>query len=78
VMVHEVPLNHSPQLEKLSALPDDEIVSICWNVFSNMFNEDTAAWEALGPEFHSRLEKNYVTWIRKYVAWTPLEVRKRN
>jgi pimeloyl-ACP methyl ester carboxylesterase len=76
VMVHETPLNRSPQLEKLCALPDDKIVSICRNIFSNVFNEDTAAWEALGPEFHSRLEKNYVTWVRKYVAWTPLEVEK--
>jgi pimeloyl-ACP methyl ester carboxylesterase len=76
VMVHETPLSRSPELEALCALPDDEIVSICRNVFSNMFNEDTAVWEALGPEFHSRLEKNYVTWIRNYVAWPPLRVEK--
>jgi hypothetical protein len=31
-------------------------------------NDDPAAWESLGDEYHTRLAKNYVTWVRRYVA----------
>jgi hypothetical protein len=31
-------------------------------------NDDLAAWEALGDEYHARLASNYVTWVRRYVA----------
>lgn len=29
-------------------------------------NEDVVAWEGLGPEYHARLAKNYITWVRNY------------
>lgn len=29
-------------------------------------NEDKAAWEALGSEYHERLDRNFVVWARNY------------
>jgi len=37
-------------------------------VFAHVINEDPAAWESLGDQYHARLAKNYVTWVRRYVA----------
>jgi len=34
-------------------------------------NENADAWDALGEAFHKRLERNYVTWVRRYVGQTP-------
>jgi pimeloyl-ACP methyl ester carboxylesterase len=65
-IVHEVPLGTSAQIESLTKLDDGTIVDICRNIFANSMNEDTEAWEALGEEYHARLEKNYVVWVRKY------------
>ena len=31
-------------------------------------NENPAAWDALGEDFHRRLDRNYVTWVRTYVS----------
>ncbi|KAJ9652839.1 hypothetical protein H2198_007923 [Neophaeococcomyces mojaviensis] len=65
VIVHEVPLTKKlPPLEELS---DEQIVEFCHHVFSTEMVEDKGAWAALGSEYHSRLDRNYITWARKYV-----------
>ena len=52
----------------LGQLDDAGIVAACTDMFRNHMNADPRAWDALGPEYHGRLEKNYVTWIRCYPA----------
>jgi len=73
--VHEVPYHAFGDLAALANLPEGELVKICQDVFANQMNEDQTAWEALGPEYHSRLEKNYVTWIGGYVSSLVSSVR---
>lgn len=69
-IVHEVPFEAPEMLSSLQKLPDVEISPICKDIFANGFveqeNNGRTKWEALGPEYHSRLAKNYVTWIRGY------------
>ena len=88
VIVHEVPLSLAPlskmALDRLLSPDDAVVVEACKDLFRNMFNEDSKAWDDLGAEYHRRLEKNYVTWIRHYVAGGALireyrseELRKR-
>lgn len=82
-IVHEVPMGNFEQVEALCQLEDSAIVETCREIFSTVMCEDKAAWEALGPEYHARLDKNYVTWIRKYVgrieksSLTEKELRQR-
>lgn len=57
---------------KLRNLDDHAIVTFCKDVFRNRANVNPQAWDDLGPEYHQRLEKNYVTWARHYV-WRGLE-----
>lgn len=68
VAVHEVPLGPSPVLSALVALDDDEVVRRCRDIFRNQMNENGDAWDALGTPYHKRLDRNYVTWIRRYVG----------
>jgi pimeloyl-ACP methyl ester carboxylesterase len=84
VAVHEVPLAPSPIISGLPALADDEVVRVCKDIFRNQMNESGEAWDALGEAFHKRLERNYVTWVRRYVghshflrAFTVEELRRR-
>ena len=58
----------------MNKLDDATIVSLCKDLFRNRFNNDPQAWEAVGEEYHRRLEKNYVTWVRHYV-WPGLANR---
>jgi pimeloyl-ACP methyl ester carboxylesterase len=51
---------------QLSTLDDDSIVRTCKEWFRTGMNSNPAAWDALGPDYHRRLEKNYVTWVRHY------------
>ncbi len=67
-VVHEVPLWKTQWLAHLLALDDAGITAACQALFRDQMNEDAAAWDALGPEVHARLAKNYVTWVRRYVA----------
>ena len=71
-VVHEAALSdagdaRSP-LTGLGALDDSGISAACANLFKNMMNEDPAAWEALGADYHRRLSVNYPVWVRQYVA----------
>jgi pimeloyl-ACP methyl ester carboxylesterase len=86
VAVHEVPLSTTTRgaLGRLIALDDGEIVSACQDLFRNQMNESAEAWDALGEAFHKRLERNYVTWMRRYVGqnrifrpFAPEELRRR-
>ena len=31
-------------------------------------NESQEAWDALGEAYHELLKRNYVTWVRRYLA----------
>jgi hypothetical protein len=37
-------------------------------VFRNVMNGKPESWDALGEEYHKRLERNYVTWVRRYLC----------
>lgn len=52
----------------LTTASDEEIVRACKDRFRNQLNEDGKAWDALGEAFHERLERNYVTWVHRYVG----------
>ena len=43
-------------------------MQFCKNFFRNGMNENGEAWDALGEDFHRRLERNYVTWVHRYIA----------
>ena len=45
---------------------DEDIVLTCKYRFRNVMNENFEAWDSLGEEYHRRLERNYVTWVRRY------------
>ena len=70
--VHEVPLAVSPMVSRLAALDDDAVVRQCKDIFRNRMNENGEAWDALGTAYHRRLERNYVTWVRRYVGQSKL------
>jgi pimeloyl-ACP methyl ester carboxylesterase len=82
--VHEVPLSVTGAIGRLTTLDDDEIVRACQDLFRNQMNESAEAWDALGEAYHKRLERNYVTWVRRYVGqhrifrpFAPEELRRR-
>jgi pimeloyl-ACP methyl ester carboxylesterase len=66
IIVHEVPLERVPAADNLGKLDDQAIVGACRHLFRNMMVEDAAAWDAMGPEFHARLDGNYPRWVRSY------------
>lgn len=72
VAVHEVAeLTESPAgalVSRLTTASDEEIVRACKDLFRNQMNENAGAWDAVGEDFHRRLERNYVTWVRRYVG----------
>lgn len=83
-IVHEVPMGPVEPIDSLTKLDDAAVVAACKTIFGKQLCEDEAAWEALGPEYHARLEKNYVTWVRNYVGkatvitkWTDEELKQR-
>lgn len=49
-------------------LEDAAIVERCQPMFAHMLNDDPEAWKSLGEEYHARLERNYVTWARRYAV----------
>lgn len=70
-IVHELPITDAGPMDDMLKLSDDEISGICRNLFSNVFieqdiNDGRQKWEAIGPEYHARLAKNYVTWVRHF------------
>ena len=71
-IIHEIPLHAFEGFNALAEANDEVIVKTCQEIFGTGMNENTAAWEALGPEFHARLERNYVKWVREYAAKMPV------
>lgn len=67
-IVHEIPIG-PPALAvgDLAKKPDEELISYLADFFRNRFieqeNDGQAKWDALGPEYHARLEKNFLVWI---------------
>lgn len=57
---------------RLTTLTDQEIVVACKDLFRNSMNgNNPSAWDALGEDYHRRLERNYVTWVRRYLSLAP-------
>jgi pimeloyl-ACP methyl ester carboxylesterase len=80
-LVHEaalgkdsIPLEASAALFALNDLGDAEIVKRCKKLFRDRLNSNGEAWDAVGEQYHQRLEKNYVTWVRHYL-WEGLADR---
>ena len=71
-VVHEAALpdirDEEAGMARLAGLDDAGITAACTNLFRNLMNENGAAWDALGEEYHQRLAVNYPVWIRRYVA----------
>jgi pimeloyl-ACP methyl ester carboxylesterase len=74
VIVHEaalhrdsVPSDATAALFILNDLDDAAIVNSCKDLFRNQANSAARAWDAIGQDYHRRLEKNYVTWVRHYL-----------
>jgi pimeloyl-ACP methyl ester carboxylesterase len=68
-IVHEVAdAAAAGPLLSLTALDDAAVVESCKFAYGQIMNDDLAAWEALGDEYHARLAENYVTWVRRYLA----------
>ncbi|KAE8444788.1 hypothetical protein EG329_014248 [Mollisiaceae sp. DMI_Dod_QoI] len=68
-IIHEVPLHVIPGLKAQAEAPVSEnpkIIAFYKDVFANVMNEDKASWEALGEDYHERLEKNFITWVKNY------------
>jgi pimeloyl-ACP methyl ester carboxylesterase len=73
-LVHEAALlkdsdapEASAALFALNELDDVEIVKTCKMLFRDQMNSNGEAWDAAGEQYHQRLEKNYVTWVRHYL-----------
>ncbi|MBV8134693.1 MAG: alpha/beta fold hydrolase [Deltaproteobacteria bacterium] len=62
-----VPPDAAAALFALNDLDDAAIVNSCRGLFRNQANSDARAWDAVGQDYHRRLEKNYVTWVRHYL-----------
>lgn len=67
-IVHEVPFECPQPLIDLQKLSDEQVAALCKHFFATGFIEDEAKWAALGAEYHKRLSKNYVTWMRHVVG----------
>jgi len=52
---------------QLNSLPDAGIVQACKDMFRNRLTSNPQNWDALGADYHQRLERNYVTWVRCYM-----------
>lgn len=71
-IIHEVPLHCADVLANMRSMSDEQIVAACRGIFANGFiehevNDGLRKWQNLGDEYHSRMVKNYVTWVRGYV-----------
>lgn len=68
-IVHEIPFDTAP-FAAWQQQSDEDIVANCQQMFKYNFIEEANSgqekWDALGEDYHKRLEKNYVTWIKNY------------
>ncbi len=69
-IVHEAALT-CPEMDalmnKIAAIPDPMVATVCAEIFADVMNEDAAAWTAQGEVYHARLQRNYLTWVQHYV-----------
>jgi pimeloyl-ACP methyl ester carboxylesterase len=65
------PPEASTALFALNDLDDADIVKQCKELFRVRLNSNAEAWDAIGEQYHQRLERNYVTWVRHYL-WAGL------
>jgi pimeloyl-ACP methyl ester carboxylesterase len=76
-IVHEVAIadEGKPSIRtlmgNLTELDDVGVIAACKEMYATLFNDNREQWEALGSDYHARLEKNYVTWVRHYMAPGP-------
>ena len=66
-IVHEAPLASPDSLKSLKSMSDEDIVETVSKFFATGMVEDEEKWKGLGRDFHERLKRNYVTWVRTYV-----------
>jgi hypothetical protein len=57
----------------MHGLDDESVIQRCRGFFRAMTSKPEA-WDALGADYHQRLDRNYVTWTRHY-AWRGLADR---
>jgi len=50
----------------MNSLDDAGVVQACKEWFRNRMNSNPQARDALGVDYHRRLERNYITWVRHY------------
>lgn len=67
---HEVPTITHDNLGPLASQDPDAIATIMAG-FSKKMCADDAKWDALGPEVHARLHKNYPRWAYGYPRTLP-------
>ena len=85
IIVHEIPMTEFKSLKDWAAWPESEnpkIVQICQGLFLDGMNEDKEAWLGLGEEYHKRLEKNFIVWVKNYspcvaeMRWDRAELKR--
>lgn len=70
-IAHEVPLVAPPPFVAMKSESDAAIREYCRNTFVNFIeeeNEGKRKWLALGGEYHERLDKNVIVWMRHLVG----------
>lgn len=53
-------------LAHFKTMDDAAVSAACADFFRNGMNHNPQAWDDLGKEYHMRLEKNFVTWVKHY------------
>ena len=56
------------EFQALNLLDDTSITAICRDLFRRQMNQDPQPWDDLGWEYHLRLERNFVRWVRHYLS----------
>ena len=77
-IVHEVPLEYRPELAALREGTDIELRDRCRGLFYAWIeeqNDGKAKYKALGDEYHARLDKNFVTWMRHLVSYMEAQTK---
>jgi pimeloyl-ACP methyl ester carboxylesterase len=54
--------------QALNLLDDNSIIAVCRDLFRTQLNLNPQPWDDLGWEYHLRLEKNFVPWVRHYLT----------
>ena len=72
-IIHEVPFDCPDVLAEMRSLSDSEVAESCSRLLGLGFieqdaNDGVQKWGAMGTDYHTRLAKNFVTWVRGYVT----------